>query len=316
MNIWLRAPGAVILGALMLLGAACSSDPDRLPPDNPFRLNDSRSRTERELRLEASALYRLGREALDASDFLGAVQRYDQLASRYPFTDYATQGQLEKVYALYRSFEPDRALSAADKFLREHPRHPAVDYLHYLKGLINFDRDRSFGDAIGMDGSKRDVGYSRRAFDDFALLLQRFPDSRYAGDARQRMVYLRNRIAEHELHVVRFYVQRGAYVAAAKRAEAIISQYPGAPAVAEALDYLESSYRESGLTAQAEDVRRLRAAQPVREGYTAADQDPRSGRSWLQRLTDWWPFGEDEVAAEVVPEVPAPPPAEPAQSAP
>jgi outer membrane protein assembly factor BamD len=246
------------LTAAVVLLAACSSDSKQLPADSPFR----ETRSERELRLEAEELYRLARRSLDSADFPSALQRYTQLQLRFPFTEFATQAQLESIYARYRSFDPDGALSAADRFLREHPRHPAVDYVHYLKGMTNFQRGESMFDWL-TDPTRQDMAFSRRAFDDFSLLVQKYPDSPYAGDARQRMIYLRNRIAEHELHVVRYYIRRGAYVAAAKRAENILSEYPGAPARTEALALLEQSYRSLGLEEQAGDVQRLIQANPV-----------------------------------------------------
>ncbi|MGH8482407.1 MAG: outer membrane protein assembly factor BamD, partial [Nevskiaceae bacterium] len=249
------------LAALALTVAACGSDNG--PAANPFK----GARSERELRLEAEGLYRLARRALDSADYQGALQRYGTIQLRYPFTDYATQAQLESIYAKYRAFDHDGALSTADRFLKEHPRHQVVDYVQYLKGLINFQRNESLlGEMV--DTSGHDVGYARQAFDDFALLAQRYPKSRYVADARLRMVHLRNKIAAHELTVVRYYVRRGAHVAAARRAEQIVADYPGAPATAEALALLESSYREAGLAAQADEVRRLREANP---GMTAPE---------------------------------------------
>lgn len=244
-----------LAAALTLAVAACASDPNALPPTNPFKGGKS----ERELRLEADGLYRLARRSLDTADFQGAVQRYDQILLRYPFTDYATQAQLESIYAKYRAFDPEGALGTADRFLKEHPRHPAVDYVYYLKGLINFQRGESVFDWL-VDSARQDVSYARRAFDDFALLAQRYPASPYAGDARLRMIHLRNRIANHELSIVQYYVRRGAHVAAAKRAERIVSDYPGAPVTLEALALMEKSYRAIGLEQQAEDARRLREA--------------------------------------------------------
>jgi outer membrane protein assembly factor BamD len=254
---------------LALLFTACSSDSGNLPPPtSPFK---GGSKSERELRLEADGLYKLARRSLDSADFQGAIQRYNDILVRYPFTDYATQAHLESIYAKYRAFDPDGAISTADRFLKEHPRHPAVDYVHYLKGLINFQRGDSLFDWF-VDSSGQDVGFARQAFDDFSLLAQRYPASRYASDARLRMIYLRNRIAAHELSIVKYYVRRGAHIAAARRAERIIADYPAAPATAEALALLESSYREAGLPAQAEEVRRLRAANPGLAA-PAADKD-------------------------------------------
>ena len=245
------------LAALGLALAACSSD-SSLPPTNPFKGGKS----ERELRLEADGLYKLARRSLDSADFQGAIQRYQQILLRYPFTDYATQAHIESIYAKYRAFDPDGALSTADRFLKEHPRHASVDYVHYLKGLINFQRGESVLEGL-VDSSRQDVGFARRAFDDFSLLVQRYPKSRYVADARLRMVHLRNRIAAHELSIVKYYIRRGAHVAAARRAESIITDYPGAPATAEALVLLENSYRVAGLAVQADEVRRVREANPA-----------------------------------------------------
>lgn len=260
-----------MLAVLGLALAACSSD-SSVPPTNPFR----GSKSERELRLEADGLYKLARRSLDSSDYLGAITRYGAIMLRYPFTDYATQAQLESAYAKYRSFDPDGALSAADRFVKEHPRHPAIDYVHYLKGLINFQRGESLLDAL-VDTTRQDVAFARRAFDDFSLLTQRYPKSRYVGDARLRMVHLRNKIAAHELSIVRYYVRRGAHVAAAKRAERIVADYPGAPATGEALVLLENAYRDAGLGVQADEVRRVREGNPAVATPEAAPAVERPG---------------------------------------
>jgi len=246
------------VAALVASLCACSTDPNRPAPNNPFKPEQNSAR---EQRLQAGELYRLARIALDSSDFGGAVLRYNQIALRFPFTDYAVQAQMEKVYALQRNYQYDEALTEADRFLRDYPRHAHADYIQYLKGIINSERDKSFSASLGFDTRARDVSNLRRAFDDFALLVQKYPDSRYVGDGRQRMVALRNRIAEHELTVVEYYVRRGALVAAAKRAEQIVSQYPGAPATLRALELLSESYAGLGMKDQAEDARRLRKAQ-------------------------------------------------------
>ena len=261
----------LVLAVAATFAAGCSSSGEKKPDDqdnakdNPFKReidgNDiMRQKSDRILKLEADKLYAKAREALESADYKVAIERYDQLSSRYPFTDYATQGDLERIYAQYRSLLPDEASLAADRFLREHPRHPNADYVQYLKGLNDMGRDAGLIDYLPIDSSKRDIGNSRRAFDDFALLLQKYPTSRYAGDARSRMVFLRNRIASHELSVVRYYVKRGAWVAAAKRAESLIFEFPGAPATADALLALRECYTSLGLTVQADDVGRLIAA--------------------------------------------------------
>ncbi|HSW12412.1 MAG TPA: outer membrane protein assembly factor BamD [Solimonas sp.] len=246
-----------IMLAAAILAAGCSSDPNRLPPTNPFK---PEQRSARELKLEASQLYKAARESLDSSDFGTAIERYDKLTQRFPFSEYATQAQLEKVYAQYRNYDHDAAMAGADRFLREHPRHPAADYVQYIKGLTNFDREEGLSDMLGLDATQKDMGYARRSFDDFGLLVQKYPTSAYAPDGRQRMIWLRNRIAESEMHAVRFYMKRGAYIAAAKRGEQILAQYPGAPVTLEVLELIEQSYRALGLTPQADDAARLLAA--------------------------------------------------------
>ena len=248
----------LVVAALAAGLCACSSDSSKPPPNNPFKPEQTSAR---EQRLQAGELYRLARQALDSNDFQGALGRYGQIILRYPFTDYAIQSQLEKVYAEYRSFQFDEALVDAERFVRDYPRHAHSDYLQYLKGLINSERDQSFTGSLGFDTSARDVGNLRKGFDDFALLVQKYPKSRYASDSRQRMVYLRNRIADHELTVVEYYVRRGALVAAAKRAEQVVSQYPGAPASVRALELLVDSYDGLGLKDQAQEARKLLQAQ-------------------------------------------------------
>ncbi|MES0873019.1 outer membrane protein assembly factor BamD [Sinimarinibacterium thermocellulolyticum] len=257
--------------AITGLICACSSDPNRPPPENPFRPEQT---SIREQRLQAGELYRLARAALESSDFAGALSRYSQLTLRFPFTDYAVQAQVERVYALYRNYQPDEALAAADRFLRDYPRHPHAAYVQYIKGLVNFDRDRGIAESLGFDTTSRDTSSLRRAFDDFGVLIQRYPQSPYVADARARMIYLRNRIAEHELSVVRYYMRRGAFVAAAKRAEQIVAQYPGAPATLDALSLLEESYAALDLHVQAEDARRLREAYLKTSAEAAAVAGP------------------------------------------
>lgn len=264
---------ALLVTTVALTGglSACSSNGTKeegYRPKNPFAKNDRNQLpgakpavTEQELKAEAERLYRFARGALESSDFAAATLNYDLISERYPFTEYATQAELEKVYVLNRDFKVDEALSAADRFLREHPRHPRADYIQYLKGVMQSERDKGLADVLPLDPSKKDVGNLRKAYDEFSLLLQKYPNSRYNEDARARMMDLRNRIADNEMHVVDFYLRRGAWLAAAKRAEQVIATYPGAPATMSALKSLERSYRELGLTQEAEDAARTVAAQ-------------------------------------------------------
>ncbi|MCR9089793.1 outer membrane protein assembly factor BamD [Algiphilus sp.] len=277
--------------------AACASD-GTAPPivDNPF--SDSDRLSQRELRLEADELYRSARTRLDSGDYLGALEQYEQLRARYPFSEFATQAQLESVFAHYRSFQPEQAIAEADRFLREHPRDDAVPYMLYLRGMINFERNKSFFDGSDLvDTTKRDVASLRRAFDDFSQLIGRYPDSPFVADARQRMIYLRNRIARNEMHVVRYYFDRRAWLAAARRAEDVIAEYPGAPATLDAVEMLARSYAELGLREQAEQARKLLSqVEPERAKLVPVEPEP----SWWRRL---WSFGaQREAAAAPAPE--------------
>ncbi|MFT4048099.1 MAG: outer membrane protein assembly factor BamD [Solimonas sp.] len=262
--------------------AACSSNPDKLPGKNPFRPNEI---SQREQRVQAAQLYAAARDSLDSSDYSTAIERYQTLATRFPFTDYAVQGQAEKVYAEYRAYKSDDALTDADHFLRDYPRHANADYVQYLKGLVNFDRDRGFEATLGFDVSKRDITNLRRSFDDFQLLVQKYPDSRYNSDARLRMINLRNRIADHDMTVVRYYMRRGAYIAAARRAEQIVAQYPGSPATLESLSALEAAYYKVNMPEHAQAAHRLHQAYidaAARSDFLKTGKIPKK-RNWLMR---------------------------------
>ncbi|MEK6806361.1 MAG: outer membrane protein assembly factor BamD [Pseudomonadota bacterium] len=237
---------------------ACKGNPSK-PVDerNPFK---GPNQTEREQRLEADKLYKLARQSLEASDYSTALLRYSQIQTRFPFTEFATQAQLESIYAQYRDFQSEEALDSAERFLREYPRHPQAAYVQYLRGLINYSRGAQLLDFLpGVRPEEHDLAFQRRSFDDFALLIQKYPKSRYAGDARQRMIDLRNTLAAHEMAIARFYVARGAPLSAVKRLERTLADYPGAPQNLEALQLLESSYRILGLTTQADDAGRILA---------------------------------------------------------
>ncbi len=281
-----RPLAVALMVALVMSVAACSSNKKKGGPI------DNGEKSEAQLKAEAALLYKVARRDMDSAEYQSAIAYYDQLSTRYPFTEIATQGEIEKVYALYRNMESDKALAAADRFMRDHPRNPSIDYVLYIKGLTSFYRDPSFSSMLGVSSYLGDVTSDRRAYDDFAMLLQRFPDSRFAGDARERMVFLRNKIALHELSVVKYYVKRGAAIAAAKRAEQIIAQYPGSPATYEALELMEASYRKAGLTQQADDAARVLAGQPA----AARESQLAPSTPWYKRLLP----GKDEPA-EVAP---------------
>ena len=180
---------------------------------------------------------------LQNGNFGMAVQTLQVLESRYPFGRYAEQAQLELIYAHYGAYEYAATIEAADRFIRLHPQHPSVDYAYYMKGLAAFDIESDFfSRLIPTDDTKRDVGHIKEAFAEFAQLLARFPNSPYAPDARARMVYMRNMIARHEIHVANYYFRRGAYLAALNRGRWVVEHLQQTPSVADGLAIMAQAY--------------------------------------------------------------------------
>ena len=197
---------------------------------------------------------------LARGNFPSAIQKLELIEARFPFSDPARQGQIDLIYAYYKNREAESAIDQADQFIRENPTHPRVDYAYYVKGLVYFESGANALERLfRADVTKRPPQEARKSFQAFQTLVQQYPKSPYAADARQRMVYLRNRLADYEVHVARYYMQRGAYVGALNRARGLVETYDGAPAVAEALDIAEAAYRELGMDDLAEVVVKVRA---------------------------------------------------------
>lgn len=208
--------------------------------------------------LSASEIYGLAKEYLEEESYTLAIEHYEILESRYPFGIYATQAQLDVAYAYYKYEEPASALAAADRFIRLHPRHEAVDYAHYLKGLVNFGLPESILDRIHTrDLADYDQARMLQSYNDFQVLVNRFPDSEYAPDAIKRMVFLRNQMARSEIGVAEFYLSRKAWVASANRATAVIRKYQGSDSIQRALQIQMLSYQQLGLDDLAQDARRI-----------------------------------------------------------
>ncbi|EGV32913.1 outer membrane assembly lipoprotein YfiO [Thiorhodococcus drewsii AZ1] len=206
----------------------------------------------------ASKLYSEAAAELDSGNYERAIKLYEKLEARYPFGRYAMQAQLDVAYTYYRADEPEDAISAADRFIKLYPQNPYVDYAYYLKGIVNYNRSIGFLDRfIPTDPSQRDPGSAMDAFTDFSALVERFPESKYAQDARQRMVYLRNNLAHNEVNVARYYMKRGAYVAAANRANYVIERFQRTSAVDDALDVLIDAYEALGKKDLAADAKRV-----------------------------------------------------------
>ena len=188
-------------------------------------------------------LYEEGREALEESSYTTAINRLEAIDTRFPFGEHAEQAQLELIYAYYQTDDWENARAAASRFIRLHPDHPQVDYAYYMRGLAAWQAGRFSLERLRLiDISKRDLGATRDAYADFSELIQRYPSSQYAPDARQRIVYLRNVLARHELHVADFYLRKGAYLAAVERGRWVLEHYPQTEASRDALATMVEGY--------------------------------------------------------------------------
>jgi outer membrane protein assembly factor BamD len=235
----------------------------------------------------ASEMYDDAKRFLDAKNWQRAVYEYQRLTTRFPFGRYNEQAQLEMAYAYHKSGQPERALSTADRFIRTYPSHPNVDYAYYIRGLTNYEQRVGFMERLMPSRVRdRDQTAARESFQDFDELVRRFPDSRYAPDARQRMVFLRNNLSYYELDVARYYLRRKAYVAAANRARYAIETYPGSPELGNALEILHVCYTEMQLPELAEDTMKVLVMNYPDHPYVTGD-DGKGFFSWL------WPFGDD-----------------------
>lgn len=195
------------------------------------------------------------RTALQDGDYETAIKYCEILEARYPLGTFAQQAQLEMIYAYYKLEEAESAIAAADRFIKLYPRHPHVDYAYYMRGLAHFNENFGLIERyLPLNLSERDQAATRRSFQNFAELLKLFPNSIYADDAKQRMIYLRNQLAQYELNVADFYMRRGAYLAAANRAQYVVQHFNKTPAVPDALTILAKAYKKMGYEDLAEDT--------------------------------------------------------------
>ncbi|MDU4094280.1 MAG: outer membrane protein assembly factor BamD [Pantoea sp.] len=233
----------VAAATLSLALAGCSSSKDQVPDSPP------------------SELYATAQQKLQDGNFKGAITQLEALDNRYPFGPYAQQVQLDLIYAYYKNADLPMAQAAIDRFMRLNPTHPNIDYVLYMKGLTDMALDDSaLQGFFGIDRSDRDPEHARAAFRDFSQLLRNWPSSQYATDARKRLVYLKDRLAKYELSVAQFYTKREAYVAVVNRVEQMLKDYPDTQATRTALPLMENAYRKLQLTAQADKVAKVIAA--------------------------------------------------------
>ena len=242
-----------LLAALLL--SACGSTPDdKFASWSPNRI------------------YAEAKEEMSAGSYEKAIPLLERLEGRAAGTPLAQQAQLEKAYAQFKTNEQAQAIATLDRFMKLHPASPAFDYGLYLKGVINFNDDLGlFAFLSRQDLSERDQKAAKESFEAFKELITRFPESRYAPDARLRMTYIVNSLARYEVHVARYYFRRGAYMAAIGRAQTVVTDYQNVPALRDALTLLEGSYEALGLTKLRDDTRRVIAATYPPDAQAAGD---------------------------------------------
>ena len=228
----------------------------------------------------ANKLYTEAKEALNDGAYDKSIKYFEKLESRYPYGRFAQQAQIDIAYAYWKSNEPASAVAACDRFIKLHPNHPNVDYVYYLRGLVNFNEDLGLLGLISQqDMTERDPKGARESFDAFKELVIRFPDSKYTPDAILRMKYLVNALASLEVHVARYYMKRNAYVAAINRAQYALINYPEAPATEEALYIMVKAYDLMGMDDLRDDVERV-----MRKNYPNSVYYTRG----LERKEPWW----------------------------
>ena len=259
----LRAP-LPLVSALLLAGllAGCSSTTeDKTANWSPNRIHSE------------------AQDEMNSGAYDKAVPLLEKLEGRAAGTPLAQQAQIDKAYAHYKAGEKAQAIATLDRFMKLHPASPALDYALYLKGIVNFNDNLGLFSSLSEQNlSERDQKAAKVSFESFRELVQRFPDSKYAPDARLRKTYVINSLAESEVNLARFYYQRGAYVAAVNRAQLALTEYQGVPAAKEALTLLVKSYQAMGMQDLAQDARRV-----LEKNYPAnapqADQ-PRKAPWW------------------------------------
>ena len=233
----------------------------------------------------AAELYAAAKHQLDARNWDAAIRTYKLLQTRYPFGRYTEQSMLDLSYVYFKGRQPENALSNLNRFIRTYPTHPNVDYAYYLKGVVNYEENLGFLERLMPSRVRdRDQTAAHDSFVDFSELLRRFPDSRYAADARQRMVFLRNNLAAYEVGVADYYLRRRAYVAAANRARYTLENYPNTPETSEALVILHRAYTKLDLPELADGTMAVLKLNYPDNYYVLGKKKK---RSWAERL---WPF--------------------------
>lgn len=230
--------------------------------------------------LPVDQLYDMAKGALKGNNFAKAERIYQRLVARFPFGPYTEQSQLELAYAQFKGNKKEDATSTINRFIRTYPAHSDIAYAYYLRALINFESDSNLLTRVArIDATTRDMSAARQSFADFGELIRRHPDTRYALDARDRMIHLRNRLAQHEINVATFYLQRGAWVAAQRRGQFVLENFPQSVHTGDALAVIAESYVRLGQDDLATDARRVLEAN--------APDHPYLGGGWPAEESFW-----------------------------
>lgn len=230
-------------GLCLALLAACSSTSSKVDPTAGW---------------SAERLYSQARSDMSSNNWTEARKNLEALEARYPFGIYAQQALIDQAYINWKDEEPDQAKAAIERFMQQYPNHPGTDYMLYLKGMITFTPPSAIlSNITRQDPSERDPKGLRESYEAFNELIKRYPDSRYTPDARLRAAWLVNTIAENEVHVAQYYYERGAYVAAANRAQTVVTDFEGTPIVEKALYLMMLSYQKLDLPNLADDAKRV-----------------------------------------------------------
>jgi len=267
--------GLVLMFSLTTLLAGCGM------------FNQSSSEPDNTVGWSAEQLYLDAKDEMNSGNWTAARTQLERIQARYPFGTYAQQAMLDTAYAYYRDGAPEQALATIERFQQQYPNHQATDYMLYLKGLVTFTPDNAFlGNLFDQDPAERDPKGARASFDAFSELVNRYPESRYATDARQRMNWLLNNIAMNEVYTARYYFERNAYVAAINRAETVIADFQGTPAAEEALYIMYLSYDRLGMPELRDDARRVLVSN-FPETVMLQEGLPTKDSSWWNPLS-WW----------------------------
>ncbi|TDR73033.1 Beta-barrel assembly machine subunit BamD [Paludibacterium purpuratum] len=228
-------------------------------------------------------LYTEARSELDSGNYTRAEKLYETLEARFPYGRYAQQAQMDIAYTYFKDHESELALAACDRFIKLHPSHPNLDYIYYLKGLVYLNNDDSwFGKWGGQDMSERDPKASGEAFTAFNEVVSRFPNSKYAEDALKKMNQLVDALGGYQMHVARYYMKRGAYVAAVNRAQTVLREYGNTRYVEESLALMSEGYGRLGMTKLHDDAQRVLALNYPKSAYLS--------QPWKETEMPWWKF--------------------------